>query len=182
LWADFLAPPLNFLGSAAVMAVAYGGFALGARVYKEQVLVSEFHRILRLDENILRPMRALRSAPVRRVFLLTTGLLPGFHVILNMILYVGALSQGEWFLQAKVQWVLVGAAALAGLFLLGSLVTVASFYLAAHHATVAGDHRRDGLLATGMQEHSTRPSSEARATRGSPVPRVLRGRVPPAPR
>jgi hypothetical protein len=86
---------------AAVMAVAYGGFALGARVYKEQVLVSEFHRILRLDENILRPMRALRSAPVRRVFLLATGLLSGFHVILNMVLYVGPSHRGNGFCKPR---------------------------------------------------------------------------------
>ena len=116
-----------------LMAVIYGGFALGAIRFKEEVLGSELQALLATKTSVFGALRATRVGAAGRPIALATTFLYMAHVGLSVAVYVGALLTAEWGSAGRFAWSLVAGAVVAGTLLAGSIISLWTLVWAIRH-------------------------------------------------
>jgi hypothetical protein len=105
-----------------LMTVVYGGFALGAIRFKEDVLGEELQSILATKSGVFGALRATSLGVAGRPIAFATTFLCLAHIGLSITVYVGALVRASG---SHPAWPLKAGAVVAGFLLAGSIVGLA---------------------------------------------------------
>jgi hypothetical protein len=108
-----------------LMAVIYGGFALAAISFKQEVLGAALQKLLETHE-ILNALKAARTGPAGRSIELATGSLCLAHGGLNVAVYFGAVVARLSSAGMGLDWPFAVGAVVAGALLVGSLLSLVS--------------------------------------------------------
>ena len=110
-----------------LMAVIYGGFALAAIVFKEEVLGVEFETLLATKTRVFGSLKTSQDGAAGRLISLATSLLYVGHIGLGVTVYVSALLVADWGSANHPMWSSIAGAIVAGGFLAASIVSVLAF-------------------------------------------------------
>lgn len=117
-----------------VMAVIYGGLALGAMTFKQDVLGAQLQSILHTPAGIFGALRATGLGVAGRTIAVATKILYGAHLGLSVAVYLiavgvglGAMVGSDGAAAARLAWLLPAGALVAGGMLVGSIVSLSTF-------------------------------------------------------